>query len=407
MKYLRYLEAQLKRALKHLIPVLPVAILLFACLGLTAYFLLSGPLKERETRYRIGVVGDMDDPYMMIGFQALRTFDHSRDMVELISMTEEEAEREFRAGRIYAYVTLPEGFADSVIHGRNDTPVRYVFSDGHKGIEGYLMDELAVVVSDLVSESQAAVFSVQKVAYDYNPDEAHDMINNYSMELIRYLVNRTGLAKLEELGISKGLLVRQYYFCTTLLLFCFMFGISSSSFFFRRNNELCRWMKVQGIGSLAQVLCEYCAYCLMMTVCLYTAIAALGAVTEGLAFLHKRIWMGNLFISLLPIVMMTGALHFVICETVKNPVANIILQFTCTLAMGYVSGYIYPANAFPQGLALLGRILPTGAALDHISNEVFDVGSGKTIILPVLYTVVFILISVFSRELEIRRDERI
>ena len=407
MKYLRYLEAQLKRALKHLIPVLPVAILLFACLGLTAYFLLAGPLRERESRYRIGVVGDMEDPYMVLGYRALRTFDHSRDMVELISMTEEEAEREFRAGRIYAYVTVPEGLADSIIHGRNDTPVRYVFSDGHKGIEGYLMDELSVVVSDLVSGSQAAVFSVQKAAYDYNPDEAHDMINNYSMELIRYLVNRTGLAKLEELGISKGLLVRQYYFCTTLLMFCFMFGISSSSFFFRRNNDLCRWMKVQGIGPLAQVLCEYCAYCLMMTACLFAALAALGAVTEGMAFLHKEIWMGDLFISLLPIVMMVGALHFVICEIIKNPVANIILQFTCTLAMGYVSGYIYPANSFPQSLAGLGRILPTGVALNHISDTVFDAGSGNHAILLTVYTIVFVSISVFCRELESRRDERI
>ena len=120
----------------HLIPVLPVAVLLFACLGLTAYYLVSGPLRERQSRYRIGVVGDMSDPYMELGFKALRTFDRSRDMAELISMTEEEAIREFEAGRITAYVVVPDGFADSVVHGRNDIPVRYVFWRGNKGIEG-------------------------------------------------------------------------------------------------------------------------------------------------------------------------------------------------------------------------------------------------------------------------------
>ena len=108
----------------HLIPVLPVAILLFACIGLAAYFLVSGPLAERQSRYRIGVVGDLSDPYMELGFKALRTFDRSRDMVELISMTEDEAAREFEAGHIIAYVVVPEGFTDSVVHGRNDIPVR-------------------------------------------------------------------------------------------------------------------------------------------------------------------------------------------------------------------------------------------------------------------------------------------
>ena len=391
----------------HLIPVLPVAILLFACIGLAAYFLVSGPLAERQSRYRIGVVGDLSDPYMELGFKALRTFDRSRDMVELISMTEDEAAREFEAGHIIAYVVVPEGFADSVVHGRNDIPVRYVFWTGSKGIEGYLMDELTVVVSRIVGSSQAAVFSVQKTVEAYYSGEGSDLTNAFNMDIIRYLVTRTHLARLEELGVSKGLLVRQYYFCTTLLLFCFMFGISGSSFFFRRNTDMSRWMMTKGIGPFAQVMCEYCAYCIMMTVCLFTSLGILGIMTKGLSFLHKDIWMTGLFLSLIPVVMTAGALHFVICETVKNPVSNIILQFTSALAMGYISGFIYPAESFPESIRGLGQILPTGAAFDHISGSVFGTANVRALVFLTAYTVIFISISVFARNLEIRRDKGI
>lgn len=391
----------------HLIPVLPVALLLFAGLGLTAYFLLSGPLRERETRYRIGVVGDMDDPYMSLGFQAIRTFDRSRDMAELIPMTEEEAAREFASGNILAYVMIPGDFADSVVHGRNDIPVRYVFWTGNKGIEGYLMDELAVVVSDIVGSSQAAVFSVQQITAAYSAGSREDLTGEYNMDLIRYLVTRTHLARLEELGVSKGLLVRQYYFCTTLLLFCFMFGIGGSSFFFRRNTDMSRWMMTKGIGPFAQVMCEYCAYLIMMTVCLFTALGVLSALTDGLSFLHKDIWMAGLFLSLIPAVMMIGALHFAICELVRNPAANIILQFTGTLAMGYISGFIYPADSFPESISGIGQILPTGAALDHLSNSVFGTANGRPLLLLIFYTAIFISVSVLARNLEIRRDKSI
>lgn len=391
----------------HLVPVFPVAVLLFACLGLTAYYLVSGPLRERQSRYRIGVVGDMSDPYMELGFKALRTFDRSRDMAELISMTEEEAIREFEAGRITAYVVVPDGFADSVVHGRNDIPVRYVFWRGNKGIEGYLMDELAVVVSDIVGSSQAAVFSVQKTVSSYYTDNAKALTDDYNMDLVRYLVTRTHLAKLEELGVSKGLLVRQYYFCTTLLLFCFMFGISGSSFFFRRNTDMSRWMMTKRVGPFAQVMCEYLAYILMMTVCLFTALGILALTTKGLSFLHKDIWMPGLFLSLIPVVITVGALHFTICELVRNPVSNIILQFTCTLAMAYISGYIYPADSFPDSIARLGQTLPSGAALDLLSNCVFDTSNGRPAILLTAYTVIFISVSVSARNLEIRRDKSI
>ncbi len=102
-----------------------------------------------------------------------------------------------------------------------------------------------------------------------------------------------------------------------------------------------------------------------------------------------------------------GALHFTICELVRNPVSNIILQFTCTLAMAYISGYIYPADSFPESIARLGQALPSGAALDLLSNCVFDTSNGRPAILLTAYTVIFISVSVSARNLEIRRDKSI
>ena len=68
MRYVKYFSVQLKRTLKLAVGVFPTAMLLFACLGAAAWFLLNqGPLAERQQKYQIGVVGKIDDTYLGFG----------------------------------------------------------------------------------------------------------------------------------------------------------------------------------------------------------------------------------------------------------------------------------------------------------------------------------------------------
>lgn len=399
MRYVKYLYVQLKRTLKLAVGVFPTAMLLFACLGVAAYlFLNSGFFAEQQMKYKIGVVGKIDDTYLGFGIYAIQTLDASRFMVDFIPMTEEEAQRDFREAKLAAYIRVPDDFLDSVIYGRNDLPITYVASEGQKGISGYLMDELAVVVSKLVTNSQSAIYAMQDIVRETEDvSQLGEWTDELNLRLIDYVLGRTKLAELEELGLSNGLLFRQYYFCAILLLFCFLFGISSAPFFLFRNGDLAKWMKTRGIGVFAQVACEYLVYFLFVYVCTALPLGVLGVLSQRFAVLRIKIDLGEQLLGLVPILLMISAMHFAIYETIRNPVANLLLQFIGVIGMGYISGYIYPASFFPDGIALVGRAFPTGVALECLTGvltgETGSVGTAGVWI----YFGIFMFLSLLAR----------
>lgn len=406
MRYVKYFIVQLKRTLKLAVGVFPTAMLLFACLGAAAWFLLNqGPLADRQQKYQIGIVGKIDDTYLGFGVYAIQTLDVSRFMVDFIPMTEEEARQAFRTDAIAAYVRVPDDFLESIVYGRNDVPITYVASEGQDGIGGYLMDELAVVVSRLVTSAQGSIYASQDVIRDYGDASIlGEWTNEINLQLIEDVLGRTKLAELTELGLSKGLLIRQYYFCTVLLLFCFLFGISSASFFLKRNEDLGKWMKMRGIGPVAQVLSEYGVYLLMMMACIFLPLTGLGVATKSFAFLKSKTYLDEILKALLPILIMISAMHFTIYETVRNPVANLLLQFLGVIGMGYVSGYIYPASFFPEGIAFVGSVLPTGVALEGFSSAMLGERSGMAFGLGCLYVIIFMVFSILMRRRMIERE---
>ena len=408
MRYVKYFRIQLKRALKLAVGIFPTAMLLFASLALVAFCMFRfGILSSSKTKYQIGIVGDLEASYLGFGIYAVQTLDSSRLMVDFIPMTEEEAKKAYRKGEIVAYVTVPEEFLESIGYGRNDVPLRYVTTEGQKGVGAYLMDELAQVVSRLVTSSQCSIYSMQEVAYILGKtDEIDEWTDDLNLTLINYVLNRTNLVEMEELGLSKGLLVRSYYFCTILLLFCFLFGVSSAGFFLHRNDDLGKWMMMRGIGPVPQVLCEYVTYFALTFLCMCVPLSILTVATKNLSFLNMKVWLDELLWAMVPITLLASTMHFMIYEVVKNPVANILLQFIGVLGMGYISGYIYPASFFPAGVARVGKILPTGVALDYLSAALPGGNNATAFWCAILYSACFLTISIVARRWMIMRENK-
>lgn len=406
MRYVKYFLVQLKRMLRLAVGVFPTAMLLFACIGLAAYFFFTKSfLTEGKSRYQVGVVGSTDETYLGFGIQAIQTMDSTRFMVDFLPMSEEEARERFQAGELTTYITVPDEFLDSLIYGKNDTRIAYVQPQGQKGITGYLMDELAKVVSLLVIPSQSSIYAMQRVFISNGEtqklNELTDVIN---LKLIEYVLSRTKLAELEELGISKGLLIRQYYFCALLLLFCFLFGICSAAAFFGRDLQFFKWMKVRGIGAVGQVLCEWITYFLFLFTCVTVPLVILGNATEGFAFLKWKISLGDVILTMLPLAIMISALQFMLYEIFLNPVANLLMQFVLVIGMGYVSGFFFPASFFPESIIGLGKLLPTGVALDYFANAIQGSASGGTAARVIIYILLFMIVTVVARYWKIERE---
>lgn len=201
-----YFGMQMKRMLR-LLPVLLVAVAAtFAVLGLcAALFLYNESSAEGKHRFRIGMVGDLSDSYLGFGISVVQAMDDSRFMVELVSMEKEEALSSFRRGELSACVLVPEGLLNSIVYGRNDELITYLSSEGQKGLESILGEELADIVSVLVTRSQSAIFGMQQILWSHDRGgEAAELTDWMNLKLFDIVLNRTGLYTLEELGVSGG-----------------------------------------------------------------------------------------------------------------------------------------------------------------------------------------------------------
>ena len=124
---LKYFEVQLKRVMRTFPRQLIVNLLVCLCVGaLMVVFIRDGLSAQDGQKYRIGVVGDMSDSYLGFGITALQSLDDSRFMIELVTMTDEEAIEAFEKGELYAVVEIPDGMMEAIESGANDKRISYM-----------------------------------------------------------------------------------------------------------------------------------------------------------------------------------------------------------------------------------------------------------------------------------------
>lgn len=402
---------QLKRILKILPMQLLVNLVVCVCVGILAAILVrDGVLSPERQKYRIGVVGDMTDPYLGFGIQTLQMVDDSRFMVELISMSEEEARDAFRRGELYAFIRIPDGLIESIEWGTNDRPVTYVATEGQKGIGSIVMNELVDVVSNLVTCSQSGIYGMQKVLVDYRESEGFwEATKQLNFRYFDVVLSREKLYSMEVLGVANGLSTEAYYFCSILIFFLLLSGINNSLLFSRRNEKTFQFLAARGIGAAGQTLGEYLAYVCLMFLCVLEIFLIL-AVVFYKDFFHIAEWkgmgagpLGGFLLHFLLVIFMIASMQFLLYELVSNIVSSILLQFLCGISMGYLSGFFYPASFFPETLQRVGAFLPTGAALRYMNGSITGNSSHIAFVGVLLYLFIFLGLSVLVRKNRIQR----
>lgn len=365
-----YFLAQMKRAAR-LLPGQILADLAFCvCVGALACMLIAqGAFQAEGARYRIGMVGDLSDTYLGFGIAALQEMDDSRFMVELVPMSEQEAERAFERGELYAVMRVPEGLVESLVYGENDKAVTYTAAQGQQGLGTMVMGEITDIASTLVTCSQSVIYGMQRILADQGrAEEIGWETDRLNLALIQMALSRTGFGEVEVLGYGDGLSLELYYFCGVILLFLLLSGLLNSAFFVHGNRAFSCFLKGRGVGAFRQILGEYLACLLFMFLGLFTLCLPLSFGLER-DFLRIPEWEGmgaSPFLSflpaLVPVAAMFAALQQFLFEAAEGIVNGILLQLICGVGMGYLSGYFYPSAFFPEKMRVLGDCLPSGAA---------------------------------------------
>ena len=371
-----YFFAQIKHAGRLLPGLLIVNLCVCACVGTLAYLLVTqGALAAGGTRYRIGMVGDLSDSYLGFGIDALQTMDDSRLMIELVGMSEEEAEEAFSRGDLYAVVRVPDDLMESIVSGENDRLITYTATQGQKGLGTMVMGEIVDLASTLVTRSQSAIYGVQRVlAEEDRREEIGRETDRLNLMLINLVLSRSGFSEVEILGYSQGLSMELYYFSAVILLLLLLSGLLNSAFFARRPAALSGFVRARGVGAVWQILCEYLTYLLLLLLDLFSLACPIAFGLER-KLISVPEWEGmgagpfwGFLLSLLPVAAMFAALQFFLYEAAEGIVGGILLQLLVGVGMGYFSGYFYPSAFFPERMRIFGGLLPSGAALRFVEN---------------------------------------
>jgi hypothetical protein len=349
----------------------------------------------------VGVTGAVEDPYLRKALALLGTLDSSRYSLRFRVMGEEEARAAVLSGKAKGYLRVPEGFTEAVRVGER-LPLTYVSGTGD--VETALLRELAGVAARLQTEAENAIYGVQRLAWETDPEG--DWYGESMLLFDRCLgdiLDRSSLFHVEILGVTRSLSLGGGVFCGLLVFLLMLWCIGAAPFFTRRSGELGAVLRGAGVPWALQTGAEYLAF-LLLTAAGAAALALLGAVSlrvlggpvqelRDLSFAGAA----GLYLRALPVTVLVSAMSFFLYEAVPGAVGSALALFLNALVQGCAGGCLYPAPFLPAVMRGIGELLPAGAALGWLAScvrEEPDLGS----LLPMaLWTAAFLALAVLLR----------
>lgn len=403
----KYLTIVLKSMLKFCPFVLIVTLVLF--LGFAIIFNEMVKLENADADnmiFKVGITGDTDNNYFKLGKSALQTFDSSRFAIEIIEMSEEDAQKSLNSGIISAYVVMPENFIKDAIHG-NLKSIKYITSSGSVGMVSIFKDEITRAVEELVVHSQKGVFGLEETLLENGfSNEAYDYVDNLNFEYIEFIVHRSNMYKVTELGIGDGLPFGLYMICGISVLLILLTQLPFGAVFIKRDRSLSKLLKSGAVSPTKQVLSEFIAFFMVLTAilfiilglfCIALSIFDFGINKESLS-VYTILKFG---IGLLPVLGMLVAFGNLIFSLGENIINGVLMHFFISLSLCYISGCLYPIYTFPKFIQKLSVFLPTGFARGFIANCFTEDSIIFNFTGLAVYTVVFISLTVLIKNVKI------
>lgn len=383
-----------------MLPGIIVMIALVAILLSAALFALlnSDAYKSEQMRYKLGLVGSTDNEMIDLGVHLLETEDDMQFVLELVQYEEEaEAKAALRSADISAYIVITDEFADAVDAMTNDAKLTYYATSGQKGISNVMMDEIALVATNIIVPSEKGICTLRDIMLQegYDKTDTYMAVYEIFMAYVNTMMLRGEISTVTELGISNGLTTPQYYFVSLLLFFLLLVTMCFVSYFIGINQAQHKFFSSKGITPLQQVLGEYIPF-LTVNIIVALLVAGLAKITGLGDFIGVDI--GGGFVLRMAIIeaLFTG-LAFLLYEILEGIINKVLVTFLLYIAGSYASGYFYPRSILPEMMQQLGQWLPTGLAFDYLGGVVTGDSGAFAMVIMIIYVVIFVGGSVLIR----------
>ena len=407
-----YLKLQLRRAFKIYPEILSVTLLTVISIALVCVVMLMTSMQsENRKKVSIGVVGNTEDPYISVGIEAIKNYDSSQYYLEVKELEEEAAIMALKNREISGYIYIPDGYIRNIYRG-NNTPAKYVVLNSPEGFGSIISREVTKIASYVVTESQAGMYSMQSISDDFECKDRRKNVNKLMLSYVNVILSRNEIFETEELGLYDSLSTGGYYICGMLMLFMLLWGISCSKLFTHRKLSLSRMLYASGIDIPKQILCEYIPFLAICVLTLLLFAIPVGGILSFNDFGIRELVGGNVIgcmlfvIKILPAIILITMMQTAVYELISSNIGAVLAQFIISVGLGYICGCFYPNYFFPDIVQKIAYCLPTGIGFAYIREAMVSDFKFVTIIMNVLYVVVFASITVTLRKHRIEGDAK-
>lgn len=407
-KFCIYLGLQIKRMAKSFPAIFLMTVLLAGGFGLLAWMQVKISQNEPgKQKVSLGVVGDAEDSYLGFGIYALEHLDSSRFTVAFVYLEEEEAQKELERGGISGYIRIPDGFVQSVVSGEN-LPVTFVGGGSQAGIGTELVHELSDTISEMITETQTGIYSMQEFYLEQDVLESiYEDTDKLNLRYFDVVLSRENIYQIKNVAGDQELSTGGYYLCAAFLVFLLVWGMNCGGLLVKKDPALEKMLSAGGIGSGMQTGGEFLAFLLLMGTNCFGIMAVLTVFAGKFRLPVRELESGRTMLTFAlgswPVLLCTAALLFFLYSLVEGLISGLLLNFLGAVCLGYLSGCFYPLSYFPKTVQKTADFLPTGIGMRYMERYLVQKQYVGELWKLLAYALVFFLLSVYIRKRKLMR----
>jgi len=362
-KYLLLLWFQIKAAFKSL-PKLICATLIFAILvvliGYCGTKLLSN--SKSSEKMDIAVVLPQDgDSYTSLAFSFLSEIETVKNVCTFKEMSKDLAYEGLRNGSIYAVILVPDNFINHIIDGTN-TPANIVFPRSGISTKSMLFRTLVNSGVTDIGAAQAGIYAVDDVSNYYKIKDGIVKSEEFLNEAyFSYALDRSIYFKIDTISATANLTIVEFYICSGVVLLLLLSGISCSDLLKPENSALSISLKRRRVPVFLLFIFKIVGvtlvfFTMLLFAYMMTALAQIRfpVIRNFFVYLHFAS-----YISLFLLIFGVFSLVLFIFQIANNQSLGVLLLFTLSTLMLFISGGFIPSSLLPEIVQKIGVFLPT------------------------------------------------
>lgn len=363
LKYLVYLELELKRALKQLPHIYAGAIALFFLMGAIALLSSRTLYGDAVTgRIAVGVILPGQDVLAEKVIGMVSSLGSVKSLCDFEYVDEEEGLERLNRGELYAVMQIPEEFVQDIMDGTN-TPVQ-ILLPADAGLEGRIFRELTDAGARTLSASQAGIYAGGELCRLYGLNSSIGRLEadlnkiylGYSLPRNDYFRHRTERA-------TNDVDTIQFYGISACVLFLILCAIPVSGYLLPRRPVFIRKLALAGIGRPLQVS----ARVLGLSLLLIAVALPVAAICIGKGWIAG----GLMPAAVLVLVCLAAASLVSLCyQAAGTLMGGIILLFLAGVGQHFLAGGFLPLVFLPETVRKLAPFLPSTILMDGLQMTV-------------------------------------